>query len=68
VATDTGTRRPQVPETGRDKDGRIAADLMRYREEAGVNALEINFHGNHDLGQLLDSLDHLMHEAEPPVA
>jgi alkanesulfonate monooxygenase SsuD/methylene tetrahydromethanopterin reductase-like flavin-dependent oxidoreductase (luciferase family) len=45
----------------------VAADLLRYREAAGVNAFQINFHGNHDLGQLLDSMDCFMREVKPLV-
>jgi hypothetical protein len=32
-----------------------------------VNAFQINFHGNHDLGQLLDSMDCFMREVKPLV-
>jgi hypothetical protein len=32
-----------------------------------VNAFQINFHGNRDLGQLLDSMDCFMHEVKPLV-
>src|ERR1700722_15307036 len=68
--------RQPVPETrmsfrieaGRGTAAEIAADLMRYRQEAGVNAFQINFHGNRDLRQLLDSMDRFMHEVKPLVA
>jgi probable F420-dependent oxidoreductase len=33
----------------------VAADLLRYREAAGLDAFQINFHGNRDLDQLLQS-------------
>jgi alkanesulfonate monooxygenase SsuD/methylene tetrahydromethanopterin reductase-like flavin-dependent oxidoreductase (luciferase family) len=67
--------RPQVPETrmsfrveyGRNTAADIAANLMRYRQEAGVAAFQINFHGNRDLGQLLDSMDRFVHEVQPLV-
>ena len=39
-----------------------------YREAAGVNAFQINFHGIRDLGQLLDSMDCFMREVKPLVA
>jgi alkanesulfonate monooxygenase SsuD/methylene tetrahydromethanopterin reductase-like flavin-dependent oxidoreductase (luciferase family) len=55
-------------EAGHGTAAEIAADLMRYRQEAGVNAFQINFHGNRDLGQLLDSMDRFMHEVKPLVA
>ena len=46
----------------------IATDLLRYREKAGVNAFQINFHGNRNLGQLLESMDCFMQEVKPLVA
>jgi probable F420-dependent oxidoreductase len=69
------TGRQRVPETrmsfrveaGRSTADEIAADLVRYREAAGVNAFQINFHGNRDLGQLLDSMDRFMREVKPLV-
>jgi probable F420-dependent oxidoreductase len=53
---------------GHGTPAEIAADLLRYREAAGVNAFQINFHGNHDLGQLLDSMDCFMRDVKPLVA
>lgn len=55
-------------EAGRGTAAEIAADLMRYRQEAGVDAFQVNFHGNRDLGQLLDSMDRFVHEVKPLVA
>jgi len=52
---------------GRGTPAEIAADLLRYREAAGVNAFQINFHGNDGLGQLLDSMDCFMREVKPLV-
>ena len=46
----------------------IATDLSGYREKAGVNAFQINFHGNRSLGQLLESMDCFMREVKPLVA
>jgi hypothetical protein len=34
---------------------------------ASVNAFQINFHGNRDLGQLLQSMEHFMSEVTPLV-
>jgi probable F420-dependent oxidoreductase len=53
--------------TGHGTPAEIAADLLRYRATAGVNAFQINFHGNHDLGQLLDSMECFMREVKPLV-
>jgi hypothetical protein len=46
----------------------IAAELLRYREAAGLDAFQVNFHGSRDLGQLLDSMDRFMREVKPQVA
>jgi hypothetical protein len=59
----SGAERP----IGHGTPAEVAADLLRYREAAGVNAFQINFHGNHDLGQLLDSMDCFMREVKPLV-
>jgi probable F420-dependent oxidoreductase len=63
-APPSGAERP----IGHGTPAEIAADLLRYRETAGVNAFQINFHGNHNLGQLLDSMDCFMREVKPLVA
>ena len=60
----SGSGRPN----GHGTPAEIATDLLRYRETAEVNAFQINFHGNHDLGQLLDSMDCFMREVKPLVA
>jgi probable F420-dependent oxidoreductase len=52
---------------GHGTPAEIAADLVRYREAAGVSAFQINFHGNRDLGQLLDSMDCFVREVKPLV-
>jgi probable F420-dependent oxidoreductase len=54
--------------TGQGTPANVAADLMRYREEAGLDAFQINFHGNHDLGQLLTQMECFMREVKPLVA
>ena len=46
----------------------IAADLLRYREAAGLDAFQINFHGNRDLDQLLQSMECFMREVKPRLA
>lgn len=65
----TGNTPPSEAERpiGHGTPAEVAADLLRYREAAGVNAFQINFHGNHDLGQLLDSMDCFMREVKPLV-
>jgi probable F420-dependent oxidoreductase len=59
-----GAERP----IGHGTPAEVAADLLRYHEKAGVNAFQINFHGNRDLGQLLESMDCFMREVKPLVA
>lgn len=63
-AARSGAERP----IGHGTPAEVAADLLRYREAAGVNAFQINFHGIRDLGQLLDSMDCFMREVKPLVA
>jgi probable F420-dependent oxidoreductase len=42
-----------------------AAELARYREAAGVDAFQINFHGNRDLGHLRESMARFMADVRP---
>jgi hypothetical protein len=63
-APPSGVERP----IGHGTPAEVAADLLRYREAAGVNAFQINFHGNQDLYQLLDSMDCFTREVKPLVA
>jgi hypothetical protein len=65
----TGNMAPPRGEraTGHGTPAEIAADLLHYRETAGVSSFQINFHGNHGLGQLLDSMDCFMREVKPLV-
>ena len=56
--------------TGNPKDktpAQVAEELNRYREAAGVNAFQINFHGNAGLSQLLESMDCFMRDVKPAV-
>ena len=62
-ALQTGAKRP----VRRGTAAEVAADLSHYREVAGVNAFQINFRGNRDLGQLLQSMEHFMSEVTPLV-
>ena len=68
--------RPEPPETrmsfrvdfGKDHlRPKVAAEISRYREAAGLDAFQINFHGNRDLDQLLDSMERFMCEVNPQV-
>lgn len=44
----------------------VAADLMRYRD-AGLDAFQINFHGNRHLDDLLHSMECFMSAVKPRV-
>jgi len=63
-----------VPPTGKERPAghgtpaEVAADLLRYREAAGLDAFQINFHGNRDLEQLLHSMECFMREVKPRLA
>jgi hypothetical protein len=46
----------------------VAADLRHYREAASLEAFQINFHGNRNLGQLLQSMECFMREVKPRLA
>jgi hypothetical protein len=46
----------------------VASDLPRYREAAGLEAFQINFHGNRNLGQLLQSMEWFMREVKRRLA
>jgi hypothetical protein len=63
-APPSGAARPP----GHGTPAEVASDLLRYRETAGLNAFQINFHGNHDFDQLLDSMDCFMQEVRPLVS
>ena len=62
-----------VPPTGGDRPpgvgtpAEVAADLRRYCDAAGLDAFQINFHGNRDLNQLLHSMECFMREVAPIV-
>jgi probable F420-dependent oxidoreductase len=52
---------------GQGTPAEVASDLLRYREAAGLSAFQINFHGNRDLDQLLQSMECFMREVKPQV-
>ncbi len=62
-APPSGAARP----SGHGTPAEVAADLSRYREAAGLNAFQINFHGCHNLDNLLDSMDCFMRDVKPLV-
>jgi probable F420-dependent oxidoreductase len=53
--------------TGQGTPAQVAEDIQRYRQEAGVDAFQINFNGCHSLDQLLASMDCFMQEVKPLV-
>jgi probable F420-dependent oxidoreductase len=63
-APPAGKERP----AGHGTPAEIAADLVRYRDAAGLDAFQINFHGNRNLDQLLQSMECFMREVAPVVA
>jgi probable F420-dependent oxidoreductase len=54
--------------TGHGTPAEVAGDLRRYREAAGLDAFQINFHGNRNLGQLLQAMECFMSEVKPRLA
>jgi len=54
--------------TGHGTPAEVAADLLRYREATSLEAFQINFHGNRDLDQLLQSMECFMREVKPQLA
>jgi len=41
---------------------------LSYREKAGLDAFQINFHGNRNLDQLLQSMECFMQDVAPRVS
>ena len=68
-STITGNAPPagKARSTGHGTPAEVAADLMRYREAAGVEDFQINFHGNRNLEQLIDSIECFMRQVKPRV-
>jgi probable F420-dependent oxidoreductase len=63
-APPTGKERPP----GHGTPAEVADDLLHYREVAGLEAFQINFHGNRSLDQLLQSMECFMREVKPLLA
>ena len=63
-----------VPPAGKERPAghgtpaEVVGDLLKYREAAGLDAFQINFHGNRNLDQLLQSMECFMREVKPKVA
>ena len=53
--------------TGHGTPAEVAADILRYRE-TGLDAFQINFHGNRHLDDLLASMECFMSEVKPKVS
>jgi probable F420-dependent oxidoreductase len=66
-STITGNAPPAGKErpAGHGTPAEVAGDLLRYREAAGLDAFQINFHGNRDADQLLRSMECFMDEVKP---
>ena len=63
-APSAGGKRP----IGHGSPAEFAGDLSSYRETAGLDAFQINFHGNRSLDQLLQSMECFMQDVAPIVS
>ena len=63
-APPSGNKRP----VGHGTPSEVAGDLLDYREKAGLDAFQINFHGNRNLDQLLQSMECFMQDVAPIVS
>ena len=52
---------------GQGTPEQVASDMVRYRQEAGLEEFQINFNGCGSLQQLLDSMDVFVQEVRPRV-
>ena len=59
----SGARRP----VGQGTPAQVAEDMRRFRQEAGLDAFQINFNGCQNLEQLLASMVLFMQEVKPLV-
>jgi alkanesulfonate monooxygenase SsuD/methylene tetrahydromethanopterin reductase-like flavin-dependent oxidoreductase (luciferase family) len=60
----SGGKRP----VGYGTPAQVADDLLSYREKAGLDAFQINLHGNPNLDQLLQSMECFMQDVAPMVS
>jgi probable F420-dependent oxidoreductase len=66
-STITGNKPPvDKRPTGHGTPAEVAGDILRYRE-TGLDAFQINFHGNRHLDDLLASMECFMSEVKPKV-
>ena len=63
-ALSSGGKRP----VGYGTPAEVASDLLIYRKKAGLDAFQINFHGNRNLDQLLQSMECFMRDVAPRVS
>jgi hypothetical protein len=63
-APSAGGKRP----IGHGSPAEVAGDLSSYRETAGLDAFQINFHGNRNLDQLLQSMERFVQDVAPIVS
>jgi len=63
-APSAGGKRP----IGHGSPAEVAGELSSYRETAGLDAFQINFHGNRNLDQLLQSMECFMQDVAPIVS
>ena len=61
-------RRAASGRLGTATPAEVAGDLLSYREKAGLEAFQINFHGNRNLDQLLQSMECFMQAVAPIVS
>ena len=62
-----GTGQSGERPVGEGSPEQVADDMRRYRQEAGLEAFQVNFNGCHSLQQLLDSMDLFVREVRPRV-
>jgi alkanesulfonate monooxygenase SsuD/methylene tetrahydromethanopterin reductase-like flavin-dependent oxidoreductase (luciferase family) len=60
----SGSTRP----LGHGTPAEVASDLLSYREKAGLDAFQINFHNNRNIDQLLQSMECFMQDVAPIVS
>jgi hypothetical protein len=63
-APSSGAERP----VGHGTPAEVAGDLLSYRGKAGLDAFQINFHGNRNIDQLLQSMECFMQDVAPIVS
>lgn len=69
-STITGNAPPlgRMRPVGHGSPSEVAGDLLSYREKADLDAFQINFHGNRNHDQLLQSMECFMQDVAPIVS